>query len=138
MSALTAEQQRKVNQIKAALEQSDRAVHDHFASLDRFERSAMKVASGRVSGPWLDTLDKLRTELLAARDRLDQIHTGLSAQRFLRASLIQMASGVAAWRHALGSNDTKQIDAAITSMNRHFAAAEANGVRGALYLKRGR
>jgi DNA polymerase III epsilon subunit-like protein len=113
-------------------------VRDHFYSLDTFERSAKKYKSGRVAGPWVDTLTKLRGELLGARNRLDDLHTGLSAQVLLRRSLTDAVAAIAAWRTALSSSDPKVISAAITRMQNRFAAAESNGRRGAFYLERGR
>ena len=135
---LTPDQRRKVAQIKAALGGSDRAVRDHFYSLDTFERSAKKYKSGRVAGPWVDTLTKLRGELLGARNRLDDLNTGLSAQVLLRRSLTDTVAAIAAWRTALSSSDPQVISAAITRMQNRFAAAESNGRRGAFYLERGR
>lgn len=137
-AALTPDQRRKIAEIKAALATSDRRVRDHFFSLDTFERSAKKYKSGLVSGTWIDTLTKLHTELLSARNRLDDLHTGLSAQVLLRRSLTDAVAAIAAWRTALASSDPQVIGAAITRMQNRFAAAESNGKRGAFYLERGR
>ena len=136
--SLTAEQQRKVNLIKAALGASDHGIYDHFFSLDTFERSAQKAGSGRVSGQWIETLTKLRAEILRARDRLDGLHTGLRAETQLRKALIQSAAGVAAWKFALESKDPQEINAALLRMKTHFNVAESYGRSGAGYLKRGK
>lgn len=138
MSELSPERQRKVAEIKDALGRSDRAVYGHFVSLDTFERSAKQTGSGRVSGEWLKTLAKLREELLRARERLDQLNTGLRAEALLRRSLGDAAAAVDAWESALGSSDPDEIAAAMARMENHFAAAERNGSRGASDLKRGR
>ena len=138
MSPLSPDRESKVRQIKAALGQSDRAVHDLFFSLDTFERSAKKSTTGNVSVAWLEALDKLRAELLRARDRLDDLHTGLRAQAVLRKSLIQFAAGVAAWRFALEESDPKEIAAARLRMVRHFNLAAIDARDGASYLKAGR
>ncbi|MGI8711630.1 MAG: hypothetical protein ACR2NR_00270 [Solirubrobacteraceae bacterium] len=138
MSPLSQDQQDRVRKIEAAVGESDRAVRDHLSSLDAFERSAVQSATGNVSIGWLQDLDQLRTELLGARDRLDNLNTGLRAQDYLRKSLIETAAGVAAWRFALGSSDPREIAAARVRMRDHFAAAEIDGMQGASDLKQGR
>lgn len=138
MSPLSPDQQRKVHQITTALGESDRAIHHLFTKLDAFESSAKTSKTGNVSTAWLATLDKIRAELLRARDRLDGLNTGLHAQASLRKSLIQTAAGVAAWRFALGSKDQKEIAAAEARMQHHFNDAAYWGKRGAIYLKQGR
>jgi hypothetical protein len=135
---LSRDQRRKVRQIRDALGQSDGAVKDHFISLDTFERSAKKTKSGRVSGEWTKTLDKLHAELIRAQDRLDRLHTGLTAQRLLRDSVASMAAAVEAWRDALRSQDPGEIGRLTDRMRRHFAAAETAGRRGTTYLAQGR
>jgi hypothetical protein len=138
MSPLSPGRQHKVHQIKAALGGSDAAMHHLFSQLDGFEASAKKTKTGNVSAAWLATLDKIREELLSARDRLDNLNTGLHAQGSLRRSLIATAAGVAAWRFALGSKNDKEIAAAQGRMQRHFQDASYWGRRGAIYLKQGR
>ena len=138
MSPLSADRQRKVDEIKAALGKSDQVVHDLFTSLDALEASALKASTGQVSVAWLNTLEGLRNELLHARDRLDKLNTGLRAQGLLRQSLIQGAAGVAAWRFALGSSDINEIRAATARMQHHFANADHTGRQGAISLKQGR
>jgi hypothetical protein len=135
---LSPDRQHKVSQIKTALSESDGAIHDLFTKLAAFERAAKKTKTGNVSGAWLGTLDKVRDELLSARDRLDNLNTGLRAQGALRTSLIQNAAGVAAWRFALGSQDVNEITAAEVRMQRHFNDAAYWGTRGASYLRQGR
>lgn len=134
---LTSGQRRKIREIRQALAASDRAVHDHASGLDVFEGSARAKQSGYVGPPWTDTLAKLRTELLHARDRLDKLHTGLRAQDLLRTSLIQGAAAIAAWQFALESSDVNEIVAARRRMRDHFLKAEQAGTLGAKYLKDG-
>lgn len=137
-AALPPEKARKVREIEAALAKSNNALKDHFISLDTFERSARKVKSGRVSSGWPETVAKLRAELLRARARLDQLDTGLRAQRRLRDALTEAAAAVDAWHRGLRSSNIGEIDAALASMDRHFAKARSLGKAGVADLKQGR
>jgi hypothetical protein len=135
---LTPEQERKVRAIEAALDASDRALRDHFTSLATFERSALKVRTGRISPQWIATLSKLEAELGRMRARLDGLHTGLRAQRRLRDALTAQVSAVAAWREGLASNQLDEVDAALERMRRHAARATALGKAGLADLEAGR
>lgn len=135
---LTADQKRKVRLIELALAKSDTRVRDHFRSLDVFERSYRKSTSGRISVAWVETLDKLRKELLRAKARLDDLNTGLQAERQLRLALRETALAVAAWRDGMATNDVAAIDRYLERMDRHFAKAERYGRHASVSLKRGR
>jgi hypothetical protein len=135
--SLSPEKARKVARIKAALAQSDSAIHDHMISLDTFERSAKRAGTGRVSGEWLRTFDKLQAELSRARARLADLNTGLRAENDLRRSLRDTAAAVGAWRITMGSSDSAEIAAASARMARLFDSAAAHGERGAARLERG-
>ncbi len=138
MSRVTTERQRKVKRIKAALAASDHAVYERFSSLDAFESSAQKGSTGEVNAAWIATLGKLRDEILAARDRLFGLHTGLRAETALAKALTQAAAGVAAWQFALQVDDPKETQAALLRMKTHFITAEQFGKSGANYLKQGK
>ena len=138
MSRITTEKQRKVNRIKAALGASDKGVYEHFSSLDAFETSAQKGSTGQVNAAWIATLGKLRDDILAARDRLFGLHTGLRAEAALAKALTQAAAGVAAWQFALQVDDPKETQAALLRMKTHFIIAEQHGKAGANYLKQGK
>ncbi len=135
---LSPDQKRKVAEIKAALAKSDHAVHDHFYSLDTFERSARKARSGRIGVGWPETVGKLRAEMLRARDRLDALDTGLRAQHELRASLTDFAAGFEAWERGLNSGRVSVIEQEAIAMQRHFAQATARGKAGVSHLAKGR
>lgn len=138
-AALSPEQKRKVAQIDAALRRSDRAVRDYLFSFDTFIRAAHKPgASGRVSGPWLDTIVKLQREVLRGRDRLDRLDTGLHAQVLLRRALTHAAAGVGAYRRGMGATDPAEIARAERTLRTEFAAARQAGNLGLSYLKQGR
>jgi hypothetical protein len=124
---LTPKQRRKVAQIKGALNRSTNALQDHFYSLDTFERSALKYASGKVSSEWVATLVKLHAELLRARDRLAALHTGLRAERAMRDALGELAAAVDAWRRGMAATTPEAVDAATSAARRHFANAEKVG-----------
>src|SRR3954464_10940615 len=102
---LTPDQQRKVRAIEAGLGKSDRAIKDHLISIDTFGRSARKAKTGRVFAEWPRRIAGLEAETLAARDRLDGLHTGLRAQSNLRAALTELASAFGAWSRGLSSTD---------------------------------
>lgn len=138
MNELSPQQKRKVDQITEALEKSGSAVYDHFISLDTFERSVRRSTTGRISGEWIKTFTKLRKELLRARDRLDELETGLLAQRQLRKALTQSAAAVEAWQDAMDSDDVKAITAARKRMSHHFDLAAELGTKAAANLEKGR
>src|SRR3977135_2663454 len=102
--SLSPEQLRKVNQIKAALGKSNNPLKDHFISLDTFERSALQAKSGRVFAEWPKRIAGLQAETLRARGRLDQLDTGLRAQRRLHDALTELAAAFGAWHRGLSSN----------------------------------
>ncbi len=135
---LSPNQKRKVRQIKDALGRSDHTVYDHFFSLDTFERSAKKAKTGRVTAEWPRRIDGLYRELLLARDRLDDLHTGLRAQGQLRRALGLSAEAMDHWRDALRSQDPQEIDRLSHRMQSAFVAAETAGRRGKRYLEQGR
>jgi len=134
-AAVPPEKQRLVREIKAALAKSNNPIKDHFISLDTFERHAKKY--GHFSG-LPEIVVKLRAELLRARGRLDELDTGLRAERRLSAALTESAAGVAAWHAGLKSRNLREINAALRSMERHFAKARSLGKAGAADLERGR
>jgi hypothetical protein len=136
--ALTPEQTRKVKAIVNALAKSDRLIKDHLISIDTFERSAMKVRSGRVTAEWPRRVAGMQSETLAARDRLGQLHTGMRAENTLRAALAELASAFGAWHRGLSSSDADVIDDALAHMKRHYANAVRLGKSGFLDLKAGR
>lgn len=136
--ALTPDQARKVNAIRAALGSSDRKVRDHLISVRTFERSAAKAGSGRIAAEWPRRIGGMKTETLAVRRRLDGLDTGLRAQRILRASLTELASGFDAWQRGLSSRDPEVIEKASASAQRHFANAGRLGKSGLADLKAGR
>jgi hypothetical protein len=136
-TVLTPQQHQKVNQIKAALGKSDRAVFDHLYSIRTFERSAMKAKSGRISAEWPVRIAGVRNELQAAHDRLGGLHTGLRAESRLRAALTELAGAFEAWHFGLTSSKLGEIDGAIARMKAHFEKADTLGKAGLADLERG-
>ncbi len=134
---LTPTQQRKVNEIKAAIGKSDRAVYDHLYSIRTFELSAMKAKTGRIMAEWPARIAGVRNELQAAHDRLGGLNTGLRAESRLRAALTELAAGFEAWHYGLASSKVSEIDGAIARMKVHFAKAETLGKAGLADLERG-
>lgn len=134
---LTPVQQRKVNEIKAALGKSDRAVYDHLFSIQTFERSAMKARTGRITAEWPRRIAGVRNEVQAAHDRLGRLHTGLRAETRLRGALTELAAAFEAWHYGLTSTNVREIDGAIVRMKGHFAKAETLSKAGTADLKRG-
>jgi len=128
-AALPPEKQRLVREIKATLAKSNNPLMDEFISIDTFERSAKKYR--RFDKELPVRVARLRAELLRARDRLDKLDTGLRAERRLSAALTESAAGVAAWHAGLRSRNLREIDAALRSMDRHFAKARSLGKAGA-------
>jgi hypothetical protein len=116
----------------------NRAIYDHLSSIETFERSARKSNTGRISAEWLKRIAGLETETLRARDKLDQLKTGLRAQRRLHDALTEMAAGFGAWHRGLASSQLDVIDEALASMQRHFAKADRLGAAGVADLKLGR
>jgi hypothetical protein len=149
-TTLSPEQERKVKEIKLALGAAapgtslanapkvNRAIYDHIVSIETFERSALKSNTGRISPEWLKRIAGLQTEMLGARAKLDQLNTGLRAQRRLHDALTEMAAAFGAWHRGLGSSDLNVIDEALASMQRHFANADRLGAAGLEDLRQGR
>jgi hypothetical protein len=135
---LTPAQRRKVKAINDAVASVDRAVRDHAASIETFERTARKVNSGRVFPEWPQRILGLRTETLKARDRLMRLDTGLRAESVLAAALAELASAFAAWHRGLVATDQDVVTASIASMQRHYRNAGRLGRSGLADLKAGR
>ncbi len=138
--SLPPEKERKVREIKAALEESDGFLRAQFVSLASFERYAMKHVVRRLDylGSAINTLAKIHAELLRARDRLERLHTGLRAESLLRSALTETAAAVDAWRRGLDSTEIREVDASIVVMQRHFKKAGVLGRAGARDLRQGR
>jgi hypothetical protein len=136
---LTPAQFRKVNAIKAALGKSDRRVYDHLYSIETFERSALagKTRLGFFDPEWLTRIAGVRNELQRAHDRLGQLHTGLRAEKRLRAALTELAGAYEAWHYGLTSSNIREIDGAIARMKLHYARAGTLGKAGVADLERG-
>jgi hypothetical protein len=135
---LTSAQRRKVKAINDAVASVDRAVRDHAASIETFERTARKVNSGRVFPEWPQRILGLRAETLKARDRLMRLDTGLRAESVLAAALAELASAFAAWHRGLVATDQDVVTASIASMQRHYRNAGRLGRSGLADLKAGR
>lgn len=135
---LTPEQKRKVAAIKAALGGSDNRLRDHMISINTFERSALKVKTGRITNEWPARIAGIRAELLRTRGRLDALNTDLRAEQRLRTALTELAAAVDAWHRSLTSDQVKVVDAARASMKLHFARAHQLGKAGLADLEQGR
>ena len=135
---LTPAQRRKVKAINDAVASVDRAVRDHVASIETFERTARKVNSGRVFPEWPQRILGLQTETLQARDRLNRLQTGMRAQHNLAAALAELASAFGAWHRGLVATDEDAVTAAMASMQRHYRNAGRLGRSGLADLKAGR
>lgn len=135
---LTPAQRRKVKAINDAVASVDRAVRDHLASIDTFDRTARKVNSGRVFPEWPQRLLGLQTETLKARDRLNRLQTGMRAEHNLAAALAELASAFGAWHRGLTATDEDVVTAAIAAMRRHHRNAARLGKSGLADLKAGR
>jgi hypothetical protein len=136
--AMTPERTRKVKAIESVLERSDRVLTDHLVSIETFGRSARKAGTGRVFAEWPRRVAGLKSETLAARHRLDQLNTGLRAERMLRSSLTELASAFGAWQRGLSSSDVNVVDREIANALRHYANAGRLGRAGLADLKAGR
>jgi hypothetical protein len=140
---LTREQRHKVGLIKDALGKSDHEVGHYLHEIVTNQQSAVKfpdpqLGPGRLSEISLDQFDKLRSELLSARDRLDALHTGLRAERELSDALTESAAAVAAWGRGMGSDDVATVDRAQSRAARHFTHGDHLAKAGLADLKRGR
>jgi hypothetical protein len=140
---LTREQRHKIGLIKNALGKSDHDVGHYLHEIVTNQRAAVnfpdpQLGPGRLSKISLDQFDKLRSELLSARNRLDALHTGLRAERELSDALTESAAAVAAWGLGMGSDDAATIDRAQSRAARHFAHGDHLSQAGLADLKRGR
>jgi hypothetical protein len=135
--SLSGEQRDKIDQIKHALDESDRALHRSMVRLDHVDRLAKQRPTENLSAQESQVLDEIRGEVLRALQRLDALDTGLLAQEDLRAALIDMAAAYAAWSSALRSRNPGEIDRLRARMHSHFSAAGKLGERGASRLGRG-
>ena len=133
----TAKQRREIALIEEALGKSDARLHRYARSLAQFDRTAARESMPDLSAQRARILDKIRSELLEALQRLGAIDTGLHAQEDLRQALIASAAGYAAWSFALNSQNFSEIAAARTRMQRHFDVAVDHGERGASRLAKG-
>ena len=100
----------------------------HFSQYEQMIQAA-------VSGAQLIQLDE--AEFVLAGKRLDDLDTGLRAQRRLREGLRELAAGTEAWHRAISSNRLADIRSAKTAMRRHLIESERIGKLGLADLERG-
>jgi hypothetical protein len=140
--APTPARRRKIRLIKEALGKSDRNVHTYLDVIESDALSLIKFGPdpkfpGGVAPIELSYFDKLRAELVRARDRLDALHTGLQAERELSRALTELALAVNEWHRGMATTDAATIDRAQAAMQRHFTTANRYAKAGLAGIKLG-
>ena len=145
--SLTPEKKRKVALIAAALKKSANPIEDHLRSIHAFETGAMNSSRGlggysgdiaKYTPEWPATIRKLRDEFRRVRDRLDQLNTGLVAERLLAKSFGEVAAAADDWARGMSSNDKTEIMRLRESMKAHWTRAGTLGNAGFKALDQGR